>query len=79
MIVKLYLLEKLINTDYAGYNALVVAAENEEQAKDISPVEGSSPIYWVSDPRDIRATYLGEAADGIEHGLIVKQSYGLHG
>ncbi len=76
---KLYLLEQNKVRGYDTYDSLVVCAENEEQAKLISPFGGElrekTEKYdsWVGKDniQYIVVKYLGEAMEGIEKGVIL--------
>ena len=68
---KLYLISQTENTDYDTYDSAVVMAENEEQARLISPHTGlvmtewewkQKYSDWCSCPDNVSVTYLGEAS-----------------
>lgn len=69
---KLYLLEQDENGGYDTYDAIVVCAENEEDAKSITP-NGSDDYCpsWASSTDNIVCTELGTAKKGIERGVIL--------
>lgn len=62
---KLWLIQAS-TSGYDVYDSAVVQAETEEAAKLIHPNGGSlqNSFYdsWVSNPGEVRATYLGESA-----------------
>ena len=77
---KLWLISQDTNNGYDTYDSAVVAAETQDAAKLIHPnrygdevvklpEELKSYSTWASLP-NISATYLGEAADGTEPGVI---------
>ena len=76
---KLYLLSQNEVSGYDTYDSIVVVAENEEEAKNISPynkdlseVTGSYDTWVGKDNIDkIKVTYLGEAKEGLEKGVII--------
>lgn len=72
---KLYLLSQRKNNDYDTYSDCVVCAENEESAKLIRPDSLSwSDDYsysWVTDIKDVKAEYLGEAAKTVKEGIVL--------
>jgi hypothetical protein len=72
---KLFLISQEHNTGYDTYDSAVVVAPDEETAKQIHPGDIESPNYnllgaWCSDPEYVTAQYLGEAAEGIEQGVV---------
>lgn len=77
---KLWLIEQHINNDYDTYDSAVVAAVDEEAARDTHPyaakttreteIEGKLYSSWA--PFDkVRATYLGEALAGMPSGGVL--------
>jgi hypothetical protein len=78
---KIYLLEPKNHigiNDYNQYDKAVVVAKNEYLAKLIHPDGDPRPINereykfddWPDDPEEIKVTYLGEAVEGMEAGVI---------
>jgi len=79
---KIYLIDQSENTDYDTWDSAVVIAENEEEAKKIHPngytiiesfdkvKEEDSWYGWTTDINKISATYLGEAKEGSNKGVI---------
>lgn len=78
---KLWLIEQDVNNNYDTYDSAVVAAEDEDAARDTWPSgygdETTRQIYaagkryssWA--PFDkVKATYLGEARDGMPAGVL---------
>lgn len=76
---KLYLIKQNINKGYDTYNAAIVAAPTDAAAKLIHPcISYKSPDewddgtdMWCTNPDDVIAEYLGEAAEGIEQGVVL--------
>lgn len=77
---KLWLISQETNNDYDTYDSAVVAAEDEASAKLTHPSESerewkdSGPIdrdygTWTS-KENVQCKYIGEAAAGIEAGVI---------
>jgi len=71
---KLFLLTQYENTNYNTYDSIVVAAQDEELAKQILPENeswGSNCSSWCSSPEKVSVKYLGQAAKGIKQGIIL--------
>lgn len=74
---KLFLISQNQNNDYDTYDSAVVAASDEEAARQMDPGTGS-PVKewnrqyssWCAGPEHVTVRYLGEAADGVEHGIV---------
>lgn len=70
---KLYYISQDVNGGYDTYDAAVVAAETEEEAKKIHP--GSPARWdrgnWARSPDEVTAEYLGEAKPGTTPGVIL--------
>jgi hypothetical protein len=76
----LYLLKQDVNTGYNTYDSVVVAAESEDIARLIPPIDierydDEDPYYyWDCDwarPEDVRVILIGTAHSGIEQGVIL--------
>ena len=70
----LYLLEQDENSSYDTYDSCVVAAENEEDARSISPTGGWSDNWynaWASKPENVTVTLIGIADEKIEKGIVL--------
>ena len=74
---KLFLISQDENQNYDMFDSAVVAAENEDAARLIHP-EGSwkKPVHsdftaWASSPEKVAVTYIGEAKEGTEAGIIL--------
>ncbi len=78
---KLYLLSQDDFDGYDTYDSCIVCAENEDDAKLITPssfldddiAEGYSGDYgaWPRNVDGVRCEYLGEAKDGSIRGLVL--------
>ena len=78
---KLWLSEQDENSDYDTFDKAVVAATDETAARIIHPSGytygdekwGPETRYgcWASSPREVTATYIGEAKEGTEAGVIL--------
>jgi hypothetical protein len=76
----LYLISRSDAYGYGEYDAAVVAAASEEEARYIHPLgvildknAATDDYYydgfWIS-PKDVRVTYLGQAKKGTKRGVI---------
>lgn len=65
---KLYKISQTINNDYDTYDAFVVAAETEEDARNFKILR---TIETWADPEHVSVEYLGEAGPLIEAGEIL--------
>lgn len=86
MNINLYLLTQDVNTNYNTYDSCVVAARNEEEARNINPDSKDGPesyIFlnwkpresndwndWADSPEQVQVTYLGTAKKGTKVGVI---------
>ena len=73
---KLYLLEQHENNDYDTYDSCVVCAENENDAKNITPdsrefKDSTCNGSWVGSKESIKCTELGEANSNQKRGVII--------
>lgn len=74
---KLFLISQSQNNDYDTYDSAVVAAPDEETAKQMSPGNGE-PVdnwsarfsSWCSSPEYVTVRHLGDAAPDIEQGIV---------
>lgn len=75
---KLFLISQTENNDYDTYDSAVVAAPDEETAKNMSPSHGRELTQeewdytyssWCKSPDHVCVQYLGEA-EGIEQGVV---------
>lgn len=71
----LYLLSQDERRGYNTYDACVVAAENEDKARCITP-DGSKFLSsrsseWARIPYHVDVELIGEAVEGIEKGVIL--------
>lgn len=67
---KLFIISQDTNTDYDTYDSAVVCADNEEEAKKITPAE-AFPGTWCADINDVKVEYIGEAKEGTKKGVIL--------
>ena len=80
---KLFLISRTDNTYYDEYDSVVVASETAESAIKIDPSryklqDGTSitpPGQWAS-PEFLDVKYIGEAAPGINEGVILESYNG---
>lgn len=72
---KLWIISQKVNSGYDSYDSAVVAAETEEEARNILPT-GNDWSYarktkaWANNPSEVNVEYLGETNRQI-HGIIV--------
>ena len=73
---KLFLIAQTQNEDYDTYDSAVVAAPDEETARQMDPATGKPMEDWRKDynswcngPEHVTVRYLGEAAD-VEQGVV---------
>ena len=62
---KLWVISQTVNNDYDTYDSAVVAAETEEQARNILPsgddwYEAGRYCGWANNPSEVNVEYLGE-------------------
>lgn len=74
---KLFLISQKQNRGYDTYDSAVVVAIDEEAARQLDPgtgkpVEDWSDKYsaWCSGPEHVIVTHIGEAAAGVEPGVV---------
>ena len=75
---KLYLISQTENIDYDTYDSAVVCAPDEDTARHIHPDgvelvrgEWDDPYRsWCRSPKSVTVEYIGEAADGVEVGVV---------
>ncbi|MCP4397775.1 MAG: hypothetical protein GY801_10815 [bacterium] len=69
---KLFLIEQSQNDNYDTYDAAVVIAENEEEARNMDPSTGEQMekedwrreiSNWCSSPNHVSVKFLGESVD----------------
>ena len=73
----LYRITQIVNNDYDTYDSAIVAAESEDDARNMHPnFDFSCPdyipeaTYWA-EPKDVHAEFIGVAAEGIERSVIL--------
>jgi len=74
---KLFKVESPTPVAYDEFQAMVCAAENEVIAREICPSDGTGNMdeddsykYWGCPLSGLTVTYIGEAAEGIEEGVV---------
>ena len=71
---KLFLISQNENNNYDTYDSAVVTAPDEETARRIDPSTGrlmhNWGSVWCSAPEVVDVSYLGEAAEGTEQGVV---------
>lgn len=73
---KLYHISQSVNNDYDTFSDAVVCAASEEDARNTHPGWGEDPWKedrygtWCKSPDEVTVKYIGEAAEGIEKGII---------
>lgn len=74
---KLFLIEQDQNNDYDTYDSAVVAAPDEETAKQMDPANGNPMTEWdkrynswCNGPEHVTVRYLGEADGDVEQGVV---------
>lgn len=69
----LYLISQDVNKGYDTYDSAVVAAKNEEQARNTTPSENitfESNYSWVKSPDQVKVELIGKAKAGTKPGVI---------
>jgi len=56
---KLWIISQNVNNDYDTYDSAVVAAETEEEARNINLGGKWDGIWWANDPSEVTVEYLG--------------------
>lgn len=74
---KLFKVEQLGNACLDEFQSMICAAENESLARVTSPVGFDHPVddqdsfhFWGCGLDELKITYIGEAAEGIQQGVI---------
>lgn len=71
----IYLVSRTGRVDYDEYEAIVVVAKNEEQARNIMPTGETNFIRlsysWVRTPDDLDVELIGKAKSGYKPGVIL--------
>ena len=72
----LYLISQDVNSNYDSYDAMVVCAESEEDARNITPEDDNSfPSHmwssWCYSPDQVSVEYLGVAEEKITMEIIL--------
>lgn len=72
---KLFKISQNANDDWNTYDAAIVAASDEDVARNIIPGSGSwdePEGNWCDRPDQVTVTYIGEAKEGTEQGVILE-------
>lgn len=67
----LYLLSQQVSIDYDTYDACVVAAGTEDEARLILPDKYATAATSWAAPKDIVVKLIGKAAKGTQSGVIL--------
>ena len=71
----IYRISQTQNTDYDTFDSAVVAAETEEDAKNIDPSnmdwDHDSYSAWCSSPKFVTVKLLGFAVEGTKPGVLL--------
>lgn len=73
---KLFLIAQNENDGYGTYDSAVVAAPDENTAKQIDPSTGGAMVWgksyssWCRSPEQVTISYLGDASSDIEQGVV---------
>ena len=79
MTLKLFLISQRENNDYDTYDSAVVAAPDEDTARNTKPRTGEQMTAedwrcrysdWCSSPAAVTVVYLGDAAPGVTPGIV---------
>lgn len=75
----LYLISQDEHNSYDTYDAAIVCADNEDEARKINPSGGGwkdpnlhSYMYsWASKPANVKVTLIGKAEDHMHKGIVL--------
>jgi hypothetical protein len=79
---KLYLISQDLIDGYETFSAAVVVAESVSEARNMHPRDGKPlnsarekqpTIEWVSDSKDVKVKYLGEASPKLKRGVVMSE------
>lgn len=79
MNMKLFLISQTQNTNYDTYDSAVVAAPDEETARNMRPSDGKPMLIgewnyeyssWCNGPEHVTVRYLGEADGDVKQGVV---------
>lgn len=68
---KLYLISQNANSDYDTYDSAVVAAYDEEEARNTHPDGDWEYNYSWAEPEEVSVKYIGIATTDIEPGVVL--------
>jgi hypothetical protein len=76
---KLWKISQRENMSYDTFDSAVVTAEDAEAARRVHPLDAcwdwEREKSWASKPENVKAEYIGEAADGIKAGTVIVASF----
>lgn len=67
---KLFFISQDENGGFDTYSDAVVAAPDEETARNITPSQYGGYMREWCDPKYVAVRYIGEAAEGVDQGII---------
>lgn len=67
---KLWLISQSVNNDYDTYDSAVVAAETEDDARNIE-VGSVGPVATWCKPEHVEVRLIGDALPGTERGVVL--------
>jgi|KBSSwiStaDraftv2_1062776.scaffolds.fasta_scaffold146678_8 hypothetical protein len=79
---KLFLIDRIDRVDYGEFDGAVVAAPDEETARNMHPRDGQPVAWdekpyanglpnWAFTPHNVQVTYIGEAKEGTAAGVVL--------
>ena len=71
---KLWMIVQVVNTGYDTFDSAIVAAETEEDARQINPSgDWDNLIYpaWANTPDQVTVILIGEAIPGTVSGIVL--------
>ena len=73
----IYLISQTENNNYDSYDSAVVCAKDENEARNMSPIDGTQFdwndnmwLSWACKPENITVKLIGKANKDIKHGVI---------
>ena len=70
-VLKLFKISQNSNTDYDTYDSAIVAAYDEEEARNTHPDGDWECNYTWSEPDEVSVKYIGIATEDIEAGVVL--------
>jgi hypothetical protein len=77
---KIYKIWQTVNNNYGTYDSAIVVADNEEDARMMSPSDIGDIYYdftrniitaWACKFEQVHCEYIGEAKNGMKKGVVV--------